>query len=51
METTVALSANDLIFGLYGFGLMLLGFMVGYAIGSYRSLHRGRSHMRAMRAH
>ena len=47
----MALSATDLTLGLYGFGLMLLGFMVGYAVGSYRSLHRGRSHMRAMRVH
>ena len=46
MEAAVALSANDLTLTLYGFGLLLLGFMVGYAIGSHRSL---RSHVRAMR--
>ena len=46
MEAAVALSANGLTLALYGFGLSLLGFMVGYAVGSYRSL---RSHARATR--
>jgi hypothetical protein len=47
MEAAMALSMNDLIYALYGSGLILLGFMVGYATGSYRSLHRHRrNHLR-----
>jgi hypothetical protein len=40
----MALSTDSLILALYGSGLLLLGFMLGYAAGSYRSLYRGRSH-------
>ena len=46
MEAAVALSTDGLILALYGAGLLLLGFMMGFAAGSYRSLYRSRRHMR-----